>query len=261
MEFNKKRFFQKISKNLFCYVIEFINFHEYKELMLVSSRFVEVVRYFIQNEIDKNKKLFQFYKKHIFLFNSEISNLIQKVILPHVKDNLGLRDLVKNKSLCVKNFLRDIEKIILGDTNIYNSNRYEKIFFENLRKDFITYIARRTVKNFNKIFELNFKKLEIGQEGAELISKIIRFSKEINYLDLSNSKITPEEMKVILGPIEKINGYFSLNLEGIELDLNVLKIITKIKNEDYQKEIYLSDVNKKTINASKVTRPKYIKFK
>jgi hypothetical protein len=252
-----RKFFQKLSKNLSTYLISFINYHDFKELMLVNNTFVENIRWYIKHEIDKNKNLFHFYKKHIFLFNQGCSLLLKRDIIPHIKDNIGLKHLLATRSEILRNFLSQVERLILTDSNLNITSEYEGIFLENLRKDIFVYLAKMMVRNFERlgIYALYLDKSEIGMDGVEIIALVIKFSKELNYVDFSFSKLDVGEVKHILAVMEDIDGYFSLNFEGVELSLPVLKIIAGIKKKDLMKEIYIG--GNKLVNVSKATKPKY----
>jgi hypothetical protein len=258
MEINQKSFFQKISKNLTCYLISFISYQELKELMLINNNFIEIIRYYIKYEIDKNKKLFQFYKKHIFLFNNNCSH-IQRVILPYVKDVKGLKRLLEKKSVIIKTFLADVDTIILNDPYIYNGNQYDKLFFDALRNDLLTYLAKIIEHNLGltNVKELYLNGLDIGSEGAELIALIVKHYKGLSYLDISRSKLCETDIRLLLDAMASVDNFFSINLEGIALNLPLLKLISNIKNNDFTKEIYIDRNSKDALNISKQTRPKH----
>jgi hypothetical protein len=257
----ERKYFQKVSRNLTCYLISFISYNDFKELMLVNHTFVESIRFYIKNTIEKNKKLFQFYKKHIFLFNRDCSILLKRSIFPYIKDSIGLKKLLANRSAVLKNFLAEVEQLILTDSSLYGFNEYEKIFFDSLRKDVLIYLAKVVVRSFKNlgVFEVYLDKSEIGALGAEFVGIVIKFSKEIYYLDLSFSKLDDSELRDILNIVEMIDRRFKLNLKGVELKLPLLKIITNIKKNDLTKEIFITE--NRLLNVSKSTRPKYIKYK
>jgi hypothetical protein len=266
MEINQKTYFQKISKNLTCYLISFISYQELKELMLINNNFIEIIRYYIKYEIDRNKKLFEFYKKHIFLFNKNCSHILKRAILPLVKDAPGLKRLLDKKSIIIKTFLADVDTLILNDPNIYNGSQYDKLFFDALWKDLLTYLAKIIVNNLSltNVKELYINEIDIGSEGTELIALIVKHHKALSYLDISRSKLCETDIRLLLDAVASTDDYFSINLEGIPLTLPLLKLITNIKNTDITKEIFIDQNSKAALNISKQTRPKHVnlsKFK
>jgi hypothetical protein len=51
MEKDKKKFFEKLNKNVTSYLISFISYSEFKDLMLISHNFVDNIRHYIKYEV------------------------------------------------------------------------------------------------------------------------------------------------------------------------------------------------------------------
>ncbi len=95
----------------------------------------------------------------------------------------------------------------------------------------------------NKIKKIKFNESNIGSEGSQIISLILKHNEYIESIDLTKSLFNEQDLNYLISSIEKLDGFFSLNLTGVKMSLSLLKYITIIKNKDYKKEFILGNNN------------------
>jgi hypothetical protein len=108
------------------------------------------------------------------------------------------------------------------------------VFIANLANYYLTQ---------NKIKKIKFNESNIGSEGSQIISLILKHNEYIESIDLTKSLFNEQDLNYLISSIEKLDGFFSLNLTGVKMSLSLLKYITIIKNKDYKKEFILGNNN------------------
>jgi hypothetical protein len=247
ISYSSYKFFQKLSKNVFSYLLQFSSYSEYPRFMMVNKFFVANIEYFLKYKVDKDKNLLDFYRKHIFLFNEKCLKLFKMNILPYITNyyiDEGLYLLFKNESLIIKQFIYNLEEEINIDLHLVkNLNHGSSTYYQKLRQNILIFISRLIAQLINKniITELYLNESKIGSEGAQIMSNLLKFCENIKYIDFSYSTFSEEELRLILNSVEKFMDFLSIDLSCVNISLKNLKFIKIIQNLDYKKQIIIGD--------------------
>lgn len=210
-----------------------------------------------------NKNIFEMYQKNVFLFNDESFNYLSKNILPILTREECLLELFDNESLIIKKFIYFVESRIKEELNTTIKDK-ENMFFSKFRNKLISYLSKLIAQELNRynITELYLSETCIGIEGSQIIFLILKFYNKLEYIDLSYSILKDEEYEIILKALENIDNYFSVNFQGVNTSLKILKYIAKLKSNNLKLEI-LTDgnnhISKMTISDLNLRKIKYKK--
>ena len=119
-----------------------------------------------------------------------------------------------------------------------NEQNFEKTFKQSI----IRFLVSMILRNFSeeKYDSLDFTKLVPYNEAKEMILLIIRLMKKLNYLDLSYAVINDDVfLNKIIDKIEKKDN-FTLILEGIEINKDMVKKIKMINDQNYDINIKIN---------------------
>ena len=123
---------------------------------------------------------------------------------------------------------------------IEEDNDFDKTFKQSVIRFLISII----LKNFEEeeYDSLDFSKLNPYQEAKEMILLIIRLMKNLNYLDLSDSIINDDNfISKLLDKIQK-KDKFTLILEGIDINKNLVKKIKIINDTNLDIKIKINNI-------------------
>ena len=213
--------------------------------------------------MSKDKNLMEFYKRHLFLLNENCNKNFRSNILPLLRSEKYFSKLFENESLIIKKFIYRVEEEI-KDVQIISLVEINN-FCTKIRKNILSFMAK-TMNYYltrNKIRELYFDYSKIGFEGSIIISSIIKSNQYLEYVDLSNSSFTEEDLNRILTAVYNLNEYFiSINLSGISYSSNILKFIKLIKNKDGKLSIITeNNILSKSSKASSDNNKRVGKYK
>jgi hypothetical protein len=253
--------FKKLSKNVFSYLLQYCSYVEYPLLMMVNKFFVSNIEYFLKYKVNKDKNLLDFYRKHIFLFNENCLTLLKRTILPYINLNdfdEGLFLLLQNESLLIKQFIFSLEEEIENDLHLAKNLNSESDYLK-MRQSVLVFISKLISQRIvnNSILELSLYESNIGTEGAMIVSYLIKFSKKIDTIDFSYSRLSDEDLRIILNLVDTIEGFFTMDLSGVNVSLTILKFL-KIIEKDYKKKFILG--NNQLVKKSKMTADKNKRF-
>lgn len=142
---------------------------------------------------------------------------------------------------------------------------------EKLKSDFnfslINFLAKKIIHNLNKseITDLDFELLEPYKEGFKILLYILKNYSALRYLRLSGCLLTQKQLTdVYLAVYNKKN--FELDLTSLEIDTDLLKLISSsivdnpylnvILDDDYKKKLEI--INKKIyIKSNKNNKKKH----
>ena len=218
----------------------------------------------------------EFYKKCFLILNSKCHNYYNQNIYPFLLNADTVYDFFnfQNENTFNKLFnfsLNELKKIIISNNLRFNLNNLEKTF----KKSVLRFLVMNIVKNFEKedYDSLNFNKLAPYNDAKEMIILLVKYMKNLNYLDLSDININDD---VFLGKlIDKIEtkNQFTLLLEGIYLSTAIVKKVKIITDNNMDIKIkidkkYNGQINhlggkkmnmKKNLNKKKFKNLEFIK--
>ena len=119
-------------------------------------------------------------------------------------------------------------------------NNFEKTFKQSMMRFLVSMI----LNNFEKeeYDSLDFNKLIPYSEAKEMILLIIRLMKNLNHLDLSNAVINDDDfLNKLLDKIEK-KDQFTLILEGIDINKDLVKKIKIITDKNLDIQIKINNI-------------------
>ena len=134
--------------------------------------------------------------------------------------------------------------VTVKDKNPITVKIDEKNFDKTFKQSLIRFLVSMIIKNFSEEYydSLDFTKLNPYQEAKEMILLIIRLMKKINYLDLSYANINDDNfLSKLLDKIEK-RDKFSLFLEGIDINKDLVKKIKLITDTNLDIKIKINNI-------------------
>ena len=137
--------------------------------------------------------------------------------------------------------------------NLINLNEIkidEQNFDKTFKQSLIRFLVSMIIKNFSEedYDSLDFTKLNPYQEAKEMILLIIRLMKKLNYLDLSYAIINDDNfLNKLLDKVEK-KDKFSLFLEGIDLNKDLVKKIKIITDTNLDIKIKINNIYNGQLN-------------
>lgn len=218
----------------------------------------------------------EFYKKYFLILNSKCHNYYINNIYPFLLNADTVYEFLnfKNEELFNKLFnycFKEIKNIIISNNLKLHLNNLEK----NFKRAIIRFLVTIIIKNFEKeqYDSLDFQDLTPYNDAKEMIILIVKLMKNLNYLNLNNTKINDD---LFFGKLlDKIDtkNQFTLLLEGIYLDNNIVKKIKIITDNNMDIKIkidkkYNGQLNflggkkmnmKKNINKKKFKKLEFIK--
>ena len=216
-----------------------------------------------------------FYKKCFMVLNSNCHKYYNDNIYPFLLNADTVYEFFNIKNQKIFNDLfnysfNELKHIINTNEIKLNEENFEKTFKQSV----IRFLVSMILQNFaeEKYDSLDFSKLTPYNEAKEMILLIIRLMKKLNYLDLSYAVINDDTfLNKLLDKIEKRDN-FTLILEGIEINKDMVKKIKIITDQNYdiiikinnkyngQLQFYGGKKMNKTKNKNK-TKFKNIEFK
>jgi hypothetical protein len=169
--------------------------------------------------------------------------------------------LFENESLEIKKLLFIIEEHILNDNSLKLVIQDRNKTILKLRKCAVEFIARVTNHYFTemKIKELIFKNSNVGKEGVEIISYFIKHNHNLQFIDFGSSRIEEEYIQSILFCMGNLEGYFTIDLTGVQLSLGTIKLTKIIENSDFKKHFVLGKKVDVLASVSKAGKNKHEK--
>ena len=186
-----------------------------------------------------------FYKKCFIILNANCHNYYLNNIYPFLLNADTVYEFFNYNNEKVFNdlfnySLNELKNIInLGEIKI-NEKNFDKTFKQSI----IRFLVSMIIKNFSEedYDSLDFTKLNPYQEAKEMILLIIRLMKKINYLDLSYANINDDNfLSKLLDKIEK-RDKFSLFLEGIDINKDLVKKIKLITDTNLDIKIKINNI-------------------
>ncbi len=212
-----------------------------------------------------DKRLMNIYKKHIFLFNPKLKYLLETNILKIIKTNY--KKLFADESLVIKKFLSILEEEMHGLSDMNNTLSNESANSKNSISSISSIISNNNNNNKNVLLfiaktlnqhliskqhdELHLYESNIGDEGTFIVNYILKKNYNIGYVDFSYSKFEESNLRSILNVVELIDDFFTINLEGIDMSLKLLKLIKHMKAECNKLEVIVGE--NKLSNKSKAS--------
>jgi hypothetical protein len=204
----------------------------------ISKKFNEAIQ--MKLFMKANNDDAHFYKKCFMVLNTKCYKYYKNNIYPYLLNADTLYDFFNFYSEEVFNKLfnycfNELKSIIISNKLKLNENNLEKTF----RKTLIRFLITMTLKNFEQqeYDSLNFSELVPYSDAKEMIVLLVKLMKQLNYLDLSYIKINDNEFLSKL--IDKIESKdkFTLLLEGLSLDSDLVKKIRMITDKSFDIKI------------------------
>ena len=184
----------------------------------------------------------EFYKKCFLILNPKCHKYFTDNIYPYLINADGVYQFFNwnNEETFNKLFkycFNELKQIIFCNNLKLKEKNLEKTF----RKSVIRFLVTMIIINFEeeKYDFLDFKELEPYEDAKEMIILLVRLMKKINYLDLSYLIINDDSFLGKL--IDKINNKneFTLLLEGVYLNNDLIKKIKLIKDKNLDIKIII----------------------
>ena len=184
----------------------------------------------------------EFYKKCFLILNSKCHKYFNDNIYPYLINadtvyqffSFGCEELF-NKLFNYS--FNELKSIIISNHLKLNTNKLQNSF----KKTIIRFLVTMIKINFEKegYDSLNFSELAPYNDAKEMIILLVRLMKKLNYLDLSEIIVNDEEFLGKL--IDKIEAKdkFTLVLEGIYINTNLVKKIKIITDKNMDIKIII----------------------
>ena len=209
----------------------------------VSKKFNEAIQiklYFKTKEDD-----LVFYKKSFMILNANCHNYYLKNIYPFLLNADSVYEFFNyNNEKTFKdlfNYCFNELKYILSLNEIkIKENNFEKTFKQSMMRFLVSMILNNFAKE--EYDSLDFNKLIPYTEAKEMLLLILRLMKNLNYLDLSNAVINDDDfLNKLLDKIEK-KDQFTLILEGIDINKDLVKKIKIITDKNLDIQIKINNI-------------------
>ena len=210
-------------------------------LRKLSKKFNEAIQ--IKLYLKSKEDDLVFYKKCFMILNANCHKYYNDNIYPFLLNADTVYEFFNNNNQKVFNDLfnysfNELKKIINTNEIKLNEENFEKTFKQSV----IRFLVSKILQNFaeEKYDSLDFTKLNPYNEAKEMILLIIRLMKKLNYLDLSYAVINDDVfLNKIIDKIEKKDN-FTLILEGIEINKEMVKKIKMITDQNYDINIKIN---------------------
>ena len=215
----------------------------------ISKKFNEAIQIKLYMKASNDDA--QFYKKCFMVLNSNCYKYYKDNIYPYLLNAETLYDFLNSYSEEVFNKLfnycfNELKKIMTSNNLKFNENNLEKTF----KKTLIRFLITMTIKNFEQqeYDSLNFSELVPYSDAKEMIVLLVKLMTKLNYLDLSYIKVNDNEFLSKL--IDKIESKdkFTLVLEGLNLNSDLVKKIKIITDKSFDIKIEIDKKYKGQIN-------------
>ena len=211
-------------------------------LRKLSKKFNEAIQ--IKLYLKSKEDDLVFYKKCFMILNANCHKYYNDNIYPFLLNADTVYEFFNNNNQKVFNDLfnysyNELKKIINTNEIKLNEENFEKTFKQSV----IRFLVSMILQNFaeEKYDSLDFTKLNPYNEAKEMILLIIRLMKKLNYLDLSYAVINDDVfLNKIIDKIEKKDN-FTLILEGIEINKEMVKKIKMITDQNYDINIKINN--------------------
>lgn len=209
----------------------------------ISKKFNEAIQ--IKLYMKSKEDDLVFYKKCFVILNANCHKYYLNIIYPFLLNAETVYEFFNyNNEKTFNDFFKysfnELKNIInLNEVKI-NENNFEKTFKQSI----IRFLVSMIIKNFNEeeYDSLDFSKLIPYDEAKEMILLIIRLMKQLNYLDLSYANINDDSfLNKLIEKIEK-KDKFSLILEGININKDLVKKIKVITDQNYDINIKINNI-------------------
>lgn len=139
----------------------------------------------------------------------------------------------------IKDFLINLVELIFNDVQTHEKK--DVTFYTKLQKYAVEYIGKMTAYYFDKfqINEIYLNKSNIGQLGCEILALLMRYTKYLGYINLTSSQLTEDNVKILIIGMGRNHDYFTIDLKGVSLSLNALKLIKTHKTSNFKKDIII----------------------
>ena len=210
----------------------------------ISKKFNEAIQ--VKLYMKSKEDDLVFYKKCFLILNSNCHNYYLNNIYPFLLNAETVYEFFnyKNEKTFKDLFnysFNELKSIInLKEMKIEEDNDFDKTFKQSV----IRFLVSIILKNFEEeeYDSLDFSKLNPYQEAKEMILLIIRLMKNLNYLDLSDSIINDDNfISKLLDKIQK-KDKFTLILEGIDINKNLVKKIKIINDTNLDIKIKINNI-------------------
>ena len=210
----------------------------------ISKKFNEAIQIKLYMKSKENDLVF--YKKCFVILNSNCHNYYLNNIYPFLLNAESVYEFFNyNNEKTFKDLFNysfnELKSIInLKEMKIEEDNDFDKTFKQSV----IRFLVSIILKNFEEeeYDSLDFSKLNPYQEAKEMILLIIRLMKNLNYLDLSDSIINDDNfISKLLDKIQK-KDKFTLILEGIDINKNLVKKIKIINDTNLDIKIKINNI-------------------
>ena len=213
---------------------------QYRSLSKKFNEAIQIKLYMKSKEDD-----LVFYKKCFMILNSNCHKYYNNNIYPYLLNADTVYEFFNNNNEKIFNdlfnySLNELKNIINTSQMKLNEQNFEKTFKQSI----IRFLVSMILRNFSeeKYDSLDFTKLVPYNEAKEMILLIIRLMKQLNYLDLSYAVINDDVfLNKLLDKIEKKSN-FTLILEGIDINKDLIKKIKTITDQNFDIKIKINSI-------------------
>jgi hypothetical protein len=172
--------------------------------------------------------------------------LISNILKKNPSKN-QIRKLFEEESKILKNFIKKINMTIENEKEKYPYPKKKEIKFKEKN---IIYTLRKYLINIlkNELFdEVDFSDIKFDILGCMLISEIIKKCGEVYLLRLNNCYFPENGLQEILNSLDYFDDFYTIELNGVKLNINNRKHIALINKDNKKKIVYDDIVNKNAI--------------
>ena len=209
----------------------------------VSKKFNEAIQIMLYMKSKEDDLVF--YKKCFMILNSNCHKYYLDNIYPFLLNADTVYEFFNYNNEKAFNDLFNYSinelKNIITMNNIKIS---EKNFDKTFKQSLIHFLISVIIKNFVKedYDSLDFTKLAPYNDAKEMLLLIVRLMKKLNYLNLSHATINDDKfLSKLLDKIEK-KPDFTLILEGIDINKDLVKKIKFITDNNYDINIKINKI-------------------
>ena len=220
----------------------------------IKEENIKFVEFNIENDFileDESKKILNDFNDDNKNWEMKKNGIFMKKI-----NRLNMKEFSENYIIQEKNENKEILRIINPNLNFLEEKLNNLIDYLNMKKFILTNINLTNNKNIylkllsenlkylTNIKEIDFRNIELGNEGMNEISKNFKFFKYLEKINLSKNFISDQGMKLFSENLNYLENLKKLNLNKNKISDEGIKFLSENKNIKFKLEILLLKENK-----------------